>query len=240
MTDINSNESEQSSLDIALSSEFAELPGVLVDAFFGIPLASTLKKVAGGIDSVRDHLYRKKIIRLLSHVDEVPARERQAQLAKLLIVPGERKRFGEQLLLTLERVDDMRKATIMGNLSVGLLKGEFSLLEFLRMNRAVEAISLDEEWPILQVIEKYKETYYDNVGAKSKTKMDGWNFEGVLRDMVNDQLARNVSDGDLCSIVIRINQKGLFGCLGWRDGPAHDCKIAPWYYILKRFMYWTE
>ena len=102
------------------------------------------------------------------------------------------------------------------------------------MNRAVEALSLDEEWPILKVLEEYKNTYYKD----GRPIDENWRHEGVFCHMVNDKLGLDLSDGDLRSIVIRVNQTGLFGLLGWRRGPAHDCELAPWYFTLKPFITW--
>ena len=234
MTKLTPNELETSLLATISSSDLAELPGDLVDAFAGLPIASALTKIGRAVGDVRDYLFRKKVLQFFASVSEVPAHERQEQISKILADKDERQRFAEQLLLSLERFDDTRKAAIMGNLTVGLLKGELSLLEFWRMNRAVEAISLDEEWPTLQVIERYKDAYYKD----NRPKAEGWSHEGVLRKMINDDLGLNMSDGDLRSVVIRLNQTGLFGCLGWRKGPAHDCEIAPWYFTLRRYMRW--
>jgi hypothetical protein len=117
-----------------------------------------------------------------------------------------------------------------------LLQEEISLAEFWRMNRAVEAMSmsLDEEWPVLQVIEIYKEIYYEG----PEPRKPDWRREGVLLEEVNTRLKQSYSDGDLCSIMVRLLQTGLFSMLGWRKGPAHNCELPPWYFKLNRYMYW--
>ena len=234
MNQFDPNELEQSLLDTVRTSQFTELPADIFDAFTGLPIASTLTKIYQGVLSVKDYLFRKKVVRFVTSLSTISPEERQQKLDELLCDTKDRQRFSEQLLISLEQLDDERKASIMGHLSVGLIKGEVSLLEYWRMNRSVKAISLDEEWPILMVIEKYKKNFYEN----NRRKDSNWNFEGVLLEMVNQELSLNMSDGDLRSIVIRINQTGLFGCLGWRRGPAHDCEIAPWYFKLKQYMNW--
>jgi len=230
---VGKNELEESMLETLRSSDFADLPGELVDAASGLPIVGTLKKLSGGIVTVRDHLFRAKVLALVSQIADLTAEERRSNLDRLLSTPADRIRFSQQLLLSLERLDDVRKATILGNLATGLIAGRVSLLEFWRMSRAVEAISLDEEWPIIQVIEEYKGTHYP-----AGQHRDEWRHEGVLLQLVNERLGLNLSDGNLRSIVIRLNQTGLFGCLGWRQGPAHDCELAPWYFTLKDFMSW--
>lgn len=213
-------------------TQASEIPSDIVDAISQVPILNTLKKFRDAGKRVSDYFYAKKVWRCLQITSQIPAEKRESQLAKMLVVPGERERFGESLLNSLERLDDERKATITGHLATALMREEVTLLEFWRMCRAVETLSLDEEWRILLVLEEYRSTYYTGRNPKD----ENWDFEGAFIEMVNDQLKTKYSDGDLHSVVARVSQTGLFMLHGWRNGPPHDCDFAPWYFTLKKYM----
>ena len=193
MQSIQTNELESSLLDTIKGSELTEIPGDLIDAFAEFPIASTLSKLSKGVFGIRDYLFAKKVVGLVAQVAMMSKTKREHAIATLLANPEDRQRFSESLLLSLDKLDDVRKASILGNLVLGLMREEISLPEYRRMSRAVEAISLDEEWPVLLVVAEYKDRFYTN----SDERDSKWTHEGVLLEMVNAQLGTSYSDGDL-------------------------------------------
>ena len=94
-----------------------------------------------------------------------------------------------------------------------------------------------EDLAILKCIEEYEKVYYkngqfdDNQGQRSS--------EGRLLELVRKRLGltdAELGDQDLAGMVVRLNRSGCYLGLGWREGPAHDCRLTGIYYKLKRLI----
>lgn len=235
-----SNDAQESLNDSFLktlkSSELAGLPVELADALIGLPVFSTLTKIGASYGGFANYLFAKRVLKFLKSVESLPKDERSARIDQRFTSEKDRRHFSERVLESLRRIDDERKAIILGNATVGLLKDEITTKEFWRIVRSIDILSLDEELPILYILEDYKREFY----VDGQQRDDAWNYEGVFLAKVKERYSEEMTDSQLRSIMWGITSTGLFGPAGWRNGPAHDCEFAPLYFKLKSYLVQPE
>ncbi|MBC8877194.1 MAG: hypothetical protein H8E44_47805 [Planctomycetes bacterium] len=136
------NELESSLVETIASSDLSELKAELLEAAAdtaGLPVLKTLHEFFKGVDG---YFYTKKVLRFLSEVRAVPKETRQKQVSKMLVVPGERERFGEHLALLLDRMNDIEKARMMGRVATAFLQEKISIDDLKSLNFALDAFDL--------------------------------------------------------------------------------------------------
>jgi hypothetical protein len=107
-----------------------------------IPIFGTLSKLWGGIQSMHSYFYTKKVLAFLRELESIPKEKRKAQIDKMLSEPGEQEKFGEHLVLLLDRMNEVGKATMMGRVARAFLEGQISHDDLKSLNFALDAIDL--------------------------------------------------------------------------------------------------
>lgn len=127
-------------------AEYAELgldavldEGVLRD----IPVVGTLVALARAGVGIRDRLFAKKLLRFLLALDKAPQEERREQIERLASDMKERQHVGEQLILLLDRMNDMRKAEILAFAFEALLREEIDRAQFQGLAQVIDMINPD-------------------------------------------------------------------------------------------------
>ena len=85
------------------------------DLIASIPVVGLAWKSAKALDDVRDRLFAAKISRFMSGMGELSDSQKEAMKAAL-IEHDDVEKVGEVVLLTLEQVSDLNKATLMGSI----------------------------------------------------------------------------------------------------------------------------
>lgn len=124
-------------LDLGLDEFLSE--GLLKD----IPVIGWLVKVAGGVLTVRDRLFARKLVAFLTNVAASPARV-AAFVEELEVDPLVSRRAGETLLLLIERHEHIEKSAIVGRLLSARLDGRIDGPRFIELATALDRASLDE------------------------------------------------------------------------------------------------
>jgi hypothetical protein len=131
--------------DIAESSLDSELgDGILKD----IPIIGTIWKLGGYVLTIRDRLFIKKLGNCISKIKDIPESTRK-QFADNLGTESEKIKFGEKLILIIEKQDDFNKASIIGELFRRLIEGDIDHEKFSLLCHSVTACFLgdiDELW----------------------------------------------------------------------------------------------
>jgi hypothetical protein len=134
-------ESDLSDIVVDLSeSLFDQLlqDGLLRD----IPVVGSLVNMAkAGID-VANYLFVQKIIRFLYHLKDIPEEQRQRFLAQLDADEKFKRRVGENLLLLLNRLDDMQKPELLGRVFRAYIVGSIDYATYQKLAVAVDRIRL--------------------------------------------------------------------------------------------------
>lgn len=113
-----------------------ELAPDLVDE---VPVVRALLRIS---NSITDWLYTKKVIRFLAEFSDIPPQERQQQVARMTVDHGEEKKFGEHIILLLDRLNDIDKASLVGKVARAFLSEQISMNELLALNDAIDRMDM--------------------------------------------------------------------------------------------------
>jgi hypothetical protein len=102
------------------------------DVLDGIPVFGLLLKSVKTVSGVRDWLLMRKVARFVEAVSSAEP-ENQEKFLRKLEQEGKRAEFNENLLLLLERLDDVKKPVIAGNIMAGLVEGHIEYATALRL-----------------------------------------------------------------------------------------------------------
>lgn len=129
--------------EVALDTNLAE--GVLKE----IPILGTVVKIVRAGKSLSEELFLRKLGRFLMGLSSVPMEERNTLLKQYPDGSEEQKELGENLLLALERLDDIKKPEILARFFTAYIRLEIDYLTFTRLTRSLEKFNL-ELLPTLQ------------------------------------------------------------------------------------------
>lgn len=113
------------------------------DLFASIPLVGTAIQALNAIDSVRDRLFASKILKFAAASHGLSDAERKVMQAHLKSADDVSK-VGEVLLLTLDRITDLDKAQLLGEIFVRYAKGELTSASLRRIARAFDKAFFDD------------------------------------------------------------------------------------------------
>lgn len=108
-----------------------------------IPILSTLSGLAKTGATVRDYLYLKKIYRFLGELNRIPLDERQNFIDVLGNDETEREKTGENLLLIIDRLDNINKPEILGRMFCDFLSNTISKSDFMSLAKSLELFNLE-------------------------------------------------------------------------------------------------
>jgi hypothetical protein len=120
-----------------------------VDQFFkdgllkDIPILGTILKVAESAQTIIAAANRKKLYRFLFELKDISEKELTVFIKKLDNI-HEYKDVGQTITLVLCRLDETKKATIIGKLYKAAIMGKIRLNDFLRLVYMVEKAFLDD------------------------------------------------------------------------------------------------
>lgn len=123
--------------EVALDENLAE--GVLKD----VPIVGTLVKLARAGQSVSEELFIRKLACFLADLNAVPVEDRERLLEQYPDSSDEQRVLGENLLLALERLDDIKKPAILARFFAAYIKLEIDYLTFSRLARALEKFNIE-------------------------------------------------------------------------------------------------
>jgi hypothetical protein len=140
--------------DIALHSLVES--GLLHD----IPVVGLVAKMTSVGLSVRDFLFMRKLSKILSCLDEIPVEERKRWLENLEKDPKFRGRVMADVILLMDRLNDLHKATSFGKIFAAYVSSKINYEDFRRLASALDQLQL-MDLPVLQ-------KWYGNQGDTQK------------------------------------------------------------------------
>lgn len=123
--------------EVALDQNLAE--GVLKD----VPIVGALVKLARTGQSVSEELFLRKLTRFLADLNAVPVEVREKLLEQYPDTSEEQRVLGENLLLALERLDDIKKPAILARFFSAYIRSKIDYLTFTRLARALEKFNIE-------------------------------------------------------------------------------------------------
>lgn len=123
--------------EVAIDQNLAE--GVLKD----VPIVGILVKLARAQQSISEELFIRKLGRFLAELDAVPIEEREKLLDQYPDSSAEQQVLGENLLLALERLDDIKKPAILARFFAAYVRTKIDYFTFTRLARALEKFNIE-------------------------------------------------------------------------------------------------
>lgn len=102
-----------------------------------VPILGSIVKTAKLGIAFRDRAFAKKVLRFLFQLRSIPHAEREA-FAEKMADADLRERVGEQLILSLDRLDDAEKANLLGLVFRAYVHERISYQEFTRLAAGID------------------------------------------------------------------------------------------------------
>jgi hypothetical protein len=135
------------------------------DAVSGLPVVSSAIALLNVKDTFRDKILLSKLEKFVSGVGPMSPKEKE-QMALRLHDPDEARRIGEMLLLTLDNLTEMDKATMLGEIFAAFVRNTLDAEQLRRLIRAVDVAFLDDLNEFVRLGAKAKLELSHPVGAK--------------------------------------------------------------------------
>lgn len=151
------NDLDRVSTDLVKSlgrDELADLGGTIGDialdsvittgALDGVPVVGTLVNIARSGAAIRDLVFQRKVIAFLTSFANESDPTSRKEFVRKIEEKDDGQRFGETILLLLERMDDLSKPVIVGRLMAAAARGDMTLVEALRLGRIVDRAFIED------------------------------------------------------------------------------------------------
>lgn len=124
--------------DIALDSVITS------GALDGVPVVGTLVNIVRSGAAIRDLMFQRKVIAFLTSFANESDPASRKEFVRKIEERDDGQRFGEIILLLLERMDDLSKPAIVGRLMAATARGDMTLVEALRLSRIVDRAFIED------------------------------------------------------------------------------------------------
>ncbi len=131
-------------------------PGILKD----IPVLRTLDAIWRTSRTVRDYIFARKLLQFLRTLAEIPPDRRRAMIDRLEADEQFGKRVGEQVIVLLDRLDSIEKATLIGRAFKAYCEGHFNAETLQRLNFAVDRVMLRDLAKLADFRHKRRGSYH--------------------------------------------------------------------------------
>ncbi len=125
-------------LEVGLDS-FLE-NGILRD----IPIIGSFSSIAKIGIGIRDKIFAKKILMFLFEIKDIPFEKRKEFTDKINSNSEYSSKVGETILLIIDKLDDIKKAELIGKLFVYSINGIINYKTFLRLSIIIERCFLED------------------------------------------------------------------------------------------------
>ena len=107
-----------------------------------IPFVGTLVKIARAGQSISEELFVRKLVRFLADLKNVPNDDRRKLLERYPDSSEQQRILGENLLLALERLDDVEKPAVLAKFFSAFIQSQIDYTTFSRLAHALEKFNL--------------------------------------------------------------------------------------------------
>jgi len=119
----------------------------LLDGFTGgitelLPIVKHFAKAYKSYRNGRDYVLQKKLLLFLESLENLSNNARQELISKMKNDEDYRQTVGDNLILILDMLDDIKKPKILGNFFKAYLEKEFSFEVFRKLEKSLRTISL--------------------------------------------------------------------------------------------------
>ena len=153
---------------------------VLIDQLMGsdvvkdFPILGTVLKICKAGSNVRDYIFATKIHKFITNLESVSPDLKAKFTKKMLGNPEERKRVGEFVLLTIDKISDLEKPEIIAKIFIAYMDGHLTVDELRRIVEAIDLAFIADLKVFLHTSRppvKSKETYLSYLTRSSLTEI---------------------------------------------------------------------
>jgi hypothetical protein len=163
----------------SVSKDIAEIAidGILKEGFLkDLPIINSLFATFKTGISIRDNLFTRKLLRFLYGVNEISPEDRKIVIEKLDSNP---KYVGEMLMISLERMDDMKKPYLLAKAFFLLSKDKISSNDFYGLKAIIDRIDLSDIPEIIKFYEDYLYCPHELASYLLQSKMATISISGI-------------------------------------------------------------
>lgn len=178
--------SEINLLNVVKSDQIKEitkdLTEVTIDAFFSdgilkdIPIVGTFFNLYNLSQNISNSFFTKKILKFLFELSSISNKER-LNFIEQLDNENESAKIGEKILIIINKLDDVDKATILGKLFKLTIEGKIEMQTFMRLSFMVDRVYLED----LKVLRDNE--YLENIDNDIKHNLSQ---VGILNQTIKD------------------------------------------------------
>ncbi len=130
--------------DVVFDTAEVALDGILSEGVLKeLPVVGAIVKTVRAGHSIADELFIRKLLRFLKELQSVPRDERERLLQKYPDSSDDQRILGENLLLALERLDDVEKPSVLARFFAAYVNSEIDYTTFTRLACALERFNLE-------------------------------------------------------------------------------------------------
>ncbi len=131
--------------------------GILRD----IPIINTMTKLIKIGVTIKDFLFIKKLFKFLTSLREINLEDRKKLITKLEADPIYNQKVGENILILLDRMDNLQKPKFMAKAFKAYLYDKINGIELQRINYAIDRILVCDIPELLKFCSKSKDDKFD-------------------------------------------------------------------------------
>lgn len=162
------NTEKENSIEVKLIDEISkdnilkiseDITEIALDSFLEdgiLKVVPAISFITGTIKTtlnIREKIFAKKVLTFLSSLKNIPNDKRQEFINKLNQKKGFKQRLGETVIVLLEKIDNLNKPIIIGNLFKAYILEKISLEDFTKISSSVSRVDIDD----LMKFARYKE-----------------------------------------------------------------------------------
>ena len=169
-------------VEIALDSLLQD--GILKD----IPVVNTIIGISKSAVSIRDKLLTRKILYFLQGLNEITVEEREKFLKDMDANPKHQRKVGENLIMLLDRLDDLNKPAMIAKLFRSYLRDEITYNEFLWLSSVIDRAYMND---LVGLLEQMSQTSIYGIDLY----LERLYYLGLSRIKFDDSMYQRMEDG---------------------------------------------
>ena len=128
---------------IAIDSTEIAIDSILSDGLLkDLPVIGTIKSFVNLGITIKEELFIRKLLKFLIELQSISFSEREQFLNHYLNNSKEQQKLGDNLLLAIDRLDDVEKPKLLARFFCSYIKGDIDYELFSRLAKALERLNL--------------------------------------------------------------------------------------------------
>ncbi len=129
--------------EIVIASAEIAVDSILSDGpLKDLPVIGTIKSLVNIGITIKEELFIRKLLKFLIELQSISFSEREKFFEQFSNNPTEQQKLGDNLLLAIDRLDDVEKPRLLARFFCSYIKGDIKFVTFSRLAKALERLNL--------------------------------------------------------------------------------------------------